>query len=134
MMADGDDGYPREACRLVLEALGTTAELLRKGELRPSAPYAGARSPDGREGQFHVSGRELLEGFRRHVRERYGNLALLVLERWGIRSCEDVGEIVFRMVESGELSRREQDTREEFEGGFDFAEAFGADTTVERSD
>ena len=41
-----------------------------------------------------------------------------------MRRCEDFGEIVFNMVESSLLGKTENDSREDFKGGYDFFEAF----------
>src|SRR5262245_21173006 len=62
----------------------------------------------------HVSGGELLEAIRRLLHERYGVLAADVLEAWGVRRTEDFGDIVFRLVESGFLSKTEDDRPEDF--------------------
>ena len=51
----------------------------------------------------HVSGKELLEGFRDLALEEYGPLAKTVLEDWGITKCSEVGEIVFQLVGMGVL-------------------------------
>jgi uncharacterized repeat protein (TIGR04138 family) len=72
----------------------------------------------------HVSGRELLVAIRRLARERYGALARDVLASWGIRRTEDFGEIVFRMVEEGFLSKTEDDRPEDFRDVFSLDEAF----------
>jgi uncharacterized repeat protein (TIGR04138 family) len=47
-----------------------------------------------------------------------------VLEEWGIRNCTDFGELVFNMVESGLLAKTERDSRDDFQHGYDFTEAF----------
>jgi len=49
-----------------------------------------------------------------------------VLEYWGVRDCQDVGAMVFRLVEEGIFGKTEDDTPAAFEGGFDFFEAFEA--------
>jgi uncharacterized repeat protein (TIGR04138 family) len=67
----------------------------------------------------HVSARELLTGLCRFARERYGLLAYDVLCAWGIRAGSDVGEIVFQLIDAGILSRREDDTREDFDTPLD---------------
>jgi len=46
------------------------------------------------------------------------------LEEWGVKRCEDFGEIVFALVEGGALSKTETDSRADFQGGYDFADAF----------
>ena len=76
----------------------------------------------GREG--HVTGRELLESFRQLALEEFGPMALVVLEHWGIRRTEDVGEMVRQLVESGVWSRSEQDSWNDFDQGFAFRRVF----------
>ena len=51
-------------------------------------------------------------------------MTLTVLHEWGLRSCEDFGEIVFNMVEANLLAKTETDSREDFKAGYDFHEAF----------
>ena len=72
----------------------------------------------------HISGRELSEGVRQLALERFGPLARTVLEHWGIRQTEDLGDIVFALVDSGILMKQEEDTPEDFRAIFDFEEAF----------
>lgn len=72
----------------------------------------------------HVSGQELLEGLREFALGQFGPMAKSVLNRWGIRSTEDVGEIVFNLVDAGLLGKTETDSRADFAGGYDFDEAF----------
>lgn len=109
-LAVKDPRYPPIAYAFVFEALEytirTTGRDVSKGEAR------------------HVSGRELLEGIRTFAREEFGPLARAVLGSWNIQKTEDFGEIVFNLVEEKLLSRREQDTKADFAGGYDFAEAF----------
>ena len=72
----------------------------------------------------HVSGEELLKVFRARAKKRFGPMAMSVLEEWGIRSCEDVGEIVFNLIDVGAFGKSDQDHREDFSGGYEFREAF----------
>ncbi len=67
----------------------------------------------------HISARELLVGMCAFAKERFGMMAWTVLDRWGVKTTADVGAIVFQLVESSMLSRREEDSREEFDGVFD---------------
>jgi len=76
----------------------------------------------------HVSGRELLEAIRRLLRERYGVLAADVLAAWGLTRTEDFGEIVFRLVETGFLSKTDDDRPEDFRAAYSFDEAFRPST------
>jgi uncharacterized repeat protein (TIGR04138 family) len=72
----------------------------------------------------HVTGQELLRGIRDYALQQFGPMTMMVLEEWGIRSCADFGEIVFNMVEIGLLAKTDKDSRTDFEGGYDFFEAF----------
>ncbi len=74
----------------------------------------------------HVSGRELLDGIRDLAEKAFGFLAKTVFETWGVRDTEDWGRLVFLMVESKVLSRTEQDRIEDFQGAYDFGQAFEA--------
>lgn len=104
-----DSRFHRDAYFFVREALDHTHKLAGKG-VKP-------------EGQ-HVTGQELLEGIRAYSLDQYGPMTLVVFQEWGLRSCQDFGEIVFNMVESNLLGKTEQDSREDFKGGYDFYEAF----------
>ena len=75
-------------------------------------------------GKKHVSGPELLEGFRDLAVETFGFLARCVLAEWGIESTDDVGEVVFGLIEQDLLQKTAEDRREDFHAVYDFAEAF----------
>lgn len=72
----------------------------------------------------HITGRELTEGVRELAIGQYGPLARTVLEHWGIHETEDVGRVVFAMVEQGILVKEDDDDPQDFENLFDFEEAF----------
>jgi uncharacterized repeat protein (TIGR04138 family) len=105
-----DRRYHRDAYIFVREALDYTQKLV-------------GRKPSGTE-LNHVSCKELLGGIRELALKQFGPLAVVVLEEWGVRACEDFGEIVFNMIESNLLAKTDQDTREEFKGLYDFHDAF----------
>jgi uncharacterized repeat protein (TIGR04138 family) len=79
---------------------------------------------DNRGRVRHVTGQELVEGIRDYALQQFGPMALTVFEHWGIRNCQDFGEIVFNMVDFGLLAKTDKDNRMDFEGGYDFEEAF----------
>ena len=81
-----DPRYPREAYLFVREALDHTQRLLVKEK------HCGIR---------HVSGQELLGGIKDYAATQFGPMAMMVLQEWGIHSCQDFGELVFNMVETG---------------------------------
>jgi uncharacterized repeat protein (TIGR04138 family) len=104
-----DPRYHIDAYHFVREALDHTQARFGKGQT---------------EGIRHVTGQELLEGIRSYGLEQFGPMALTVLDSWGVGRCADFGEIVFNMVEAGLLGKTEQDRREDFQGSYDFFEAF----------
>jgi uncharacterized repeat protein (TIGR04138 family) len=75
----------------------------------------------------HISGRELAEACRDLARERYGVLARMVLEHWGITTTGDLGDIVFTLVDLGLLRSQPNDTRDDFVDVFAFGDAFDRD-------
>lgn len=105
-----DNRYPRDAYAFVREALDHTQKMLSK-------------NPKKREAR-HVSPQELLGGIRDYALQQFGPMTLSVLEEWGVRRCEDFGEMVFNMVDVKLLAKTDQDTREDFKTGYDFHEAF----------
>ncbi len=77
----------------------------------------------GDEGR-HCSGQDILEVFRDLALDQFGPLAYTVLTEWGLACTEDIGEMVFNLVESKRIGRDEEDSAESFAGGYDFKEAF----------
>lgn len=67
----------------------------------------------------HITALELLRGLCGRAKQRFGMLAFLILERWGIRESRDVGAIVFQLVDAGVLSRRDSDSVEDFNDTID---------------
>jgi uncharacterized repeat protein (TIGR04138 family) len=72
----------------------------------------------------HVTGGELAMGCRELALELYGPLARTVLEHWGIRETRAFGDLVFNLLDAGVLSKTDEDSREDFDHVFDFADAF----------
>jgi uncharacterized repeat protein (TIGR04138 family) len=103
-----DPRYKRDAYLFVRDALDYTQKTAAR---------------ERREG-LHVSGQELLAGIRDYALAQFGPMTITVLEDWGLTRCEDFGEIVFNVVESGLFSKTDKDSREDFRGGYDFEDAF----------
>ena len=76
------------------------------------------------EERRHISGRELALACRDLALEKFGVMAGLVLEHWGVRSSADLGDVVFTLVDLGLLMSQPTDSREEFADVFDFDQAF----------
>ena len=124
-VARKDGRYQPSAFFFVNDAVAAAVKWLKSGEMKPR-DVASSRGEGGGGDLFHISGFELLEAFRRLARDRWGLMARTVLESWGIRRTEDVGEIVFLMVGDEKLqwSRRESDTIADFAGVYKFADVF----------
>lgn len=84
------------------------------------------RKKQRRDPSPHVSAAELLEAFRLHALREFGPMARTVLDYWGVTCCEDVGRMVFNLVDAGVFGKTEQDTLDAFRQGFDFDDAFAA--------
>ena len=82
---------------------------------------------EGLDEPRHISGEELANGARKLALRLYGPMARTVLGHWGIHSTDDLGEMVFAMVDCGVLMKREEDRREDFQDLFDFEEVFERD-------
>ena len=105
-----DNRFHRDAYGFTREALDFTRKLIGKdnlGKLR-----------------HNVTGKELLEGIRQFALNQFGPMAVTVFEEWGIRQCGDFGDIVFNMIEIGVLTKTEKDSRNDFQNGYDFTDAF----------
>ena len=72
----------------------------------------------------HVSGQELLEGLRRYALDQYGPMARAMLNAWGIHATEDIGEIVFNLVDVRLLGKSATDSKDDFKTLYAFDEAF----------
>src|SRR5580692_11440229 len=104
-----DPRYARDAYTFLREALDFTQKIIGKenhGKVR------------------HVTGQELLNGIRQFALAQFGPMTKTVLEEWGVKNCGDFGELVFNMVESGLLAKTEKDSRDDFQNGYDFTDAF----------
>ncbi|MBI3192615.1 MAG: hypothetical protein HYZ36_08115 [Pedosphaera parvula] len=110
-----DPRYHHDAYHFVKDALDYTQKRVRK---------AGANPAD--KANRHVTGQQLLEGIRDYGLQNFGPMTKHVFEEWGIRLCEDFGDIVFNLVEHGNgmFGKTEEDSRNDFKGGYDFDEAF----------
>ena len=62
----------------------------------------------------HITGPELAVACRDLALDRYGVMARLVLDHWGVRSTADLGDIVFTLVDLGLLISQPHDSRDDF--------------------
>ena len=104
-----DPRYAKNAYYFVRKALDyTVAQLASKGKRTVG----------------HISGAQLLEGFRVYTLEQFGPMSFTVLESWGMNETMDVGAIIFNLVEHGVLGKTEKDSIEDFKEVYLFEDTF----------
>ena len=96
--------YQVEAYIFVLEALHHTRDMIKATS--------------------HVTGQQLLEGIKDLALSRYGAMAKIVFEHWGVKKTIDFGNIVLNMVNEKILSKTPEDRLEDFKDVYDFEEVF----------
>jgi uncharacterized repeat protein (TIGR04138 family) len=109
-----DPRYAYEAYEFVFAALAHTQKRLGK-----VPPEGGGPEP----ADYHVTGRDLLEGARDLALKEFGLMARTVFRLWGINATDDIGNIVFNLIDAELMSRTDRDTREEFHAVFDLDDA-----------
>ncbi|MDX1679548.1 MAG: hypothetical protein R3242_02350 [Akkermansiaceae bacterium] len=62
----------------------------------------------------HVSGPELLAGFRDHALDQFGPMAATLMAEWGVHRGEDVGDMVFHLIEEQVFGKQESDSHRDF--------------------
>jgi uncharacterized repeat protein (TIGR04138 family) len=73
----------------------------------------------------HVTAAELAWACRVFALQQYGLLAPVVLAHWGITRTEDLGRIVYTLVEVGLLVTQPGDHESDFNAVYEFTDAFG---------
>ena len=116
-----DPRYVYEAYEFMFEALGHTQKMLGK------VPEDGDYDPGP---QHHVNGPEILHGACDLARQEFGLLAKTVFHQWGIHRTDDIGEIVFNLIEAELLCRTDSDHRTDFQDVFDIDRALGDGYTI----
>ena len=72
----------------------------------------------------HISSADILEEFKETVLDQFGPLSYTVLSEWGVTCTEDVGEMMFNLVEARRVRKDDCDTADDFAAGYDFKETF----------
>ena len=119
-----DARYAYEAYEFVFEALNHTQQMVGR------VPIGGERP--GLE--HHVSGKEILEGAVDLAREEFGFLARTVFRQWGLRRTDDVGEVVFNLIEADLLKKTDADNRADFHDVFDLDRALADGYSIRLAD
>ena len=101
-----DPRYAYEAYEFLCDAVAFTQEVLGR------CPHEDA-DPDA---DFHVGGEDLARGAADLAVREFGMMAPVVFRHWGIRTTDDIGEIVFNLIKAERLSQSDRDDREDFCG------------------
>ena len=104
-IAREDGRFSPKAISFVYEGLGYTA---KKNLTEPA----------------HIAGQTLCKGLRQLALEKWGRLAMLVLNTWNIKTTGDFGEIVYLMIKHKWMSAQPTDSIDDFNNVYDFKTAF----------
>ena len=92
--------------------------------LKDALDFTLRRIADGNGGQpRHVSGPELVTGFRDLALEQFGPMGATLMNEWGVRKCGDIGDMVFHLIEEQVFGKQESDCHEDFAGSFDLEDS-----------
>ncbi|MBK1835430.1 Minf_1886 family protein [Roseibacillus ishigakijimensis] len=93
--------------------------------LKEALDFTVKRSKEGDENaNRHVTGPELLVGFRDFALDQFGPMAATLLREWGVRRCQHVGDMVFNLINEQVFGKQDSDSPEDFSDLFTFEEAF----------
>jgi uncharacterized repeat protein (TIGR04138 family) len=96
---------------------------------------AASESPKSAESsRQHVTGPELLEGVRDLAVREFGLMARTVFHRWGIERTQDIGDIVFNLVEANLMSKTSDDNRQDFRDVYDLDDALTRSFRIQWND
>ena len=104
-ISEEDGRFTHEALKFVYDGLGYTVKNL-------------VDEPG------HVTGQTLCTGLKELAIKKWGRLAMLVLNTWGIKTTNDLGEIVYLMIENKWMSSQPTDTIADFSEVYDFKSVF----------
>lgn len=102
--------YKSAAFAFVLDALNHAQARVNKAKTFDQEP--------------HVSGAELLDAFRDLAYKRFGGMAYVVFQQWGLQSTNDVGYIVWDLIERGNMRKNDRDQLSDFFDLYDFEQEF----------
>ena len=121
-LAQRDGRYRWEAYVFVQEALVYAQLELGMGRPRPYGTESETEDAAPTD-EAHLTGQELCEAIRLYAADRYGLMAKVVLNSWNVENTRDFGEIVYQLIEIGEMTKSQHDRLEDFDEVYDFAEA-----------
>ena len=93
--------------------------------LKDALDFTLKRFKENNEGPMrHVTGKELALGFRDLALQEFGPMAATLLSEWNVHTTRDIGEMVFHLIDQQMFGKQDSDTLEDFDGLYEFNEAF----------
>ena len=74
-------------------------------------------------GEGHVHGSDVCHSFIAVAHNLFGPTAEMVLDAWNVRSTEDIGQLVYHLIEVEAIRATEEDSKDDFSGVFNLPEA-----------
>ena len=115
-----DSRYTIEAYQFVREALAYAQEEMDFSKEQGIK----TEGSEGQEPESHLTGQQLCEAVRVYALDQYGYMAKAVLNSWGLVSTGSVGDIVYNLIEISWMKKSENDSRDHFDGVYDFKAVF----------
>jgi uncharacterized repeat protein (TIGR04138 family) len=113
--AMGETQYAREAYEFALEVI----------EHAPNYYEGLPTPPPFHRVHFHLTAEDYACCYLLHAKEVFEQ-PLEMLTTWGLRTSNDIGNVVYELVAAGLIIKRDGDSHEQFHGLFDIAQELGA--------
>lgn len=104
-----DPRYPYEAYEFLCEAVSFTQVMLGREPQEEDDP----------DTNYHISGEELTRGACELAIQEFGMMAPVVFRLWNIRRTDDIGNIVYNLIQAQQLKQSDQDEIADFHDLFD---------------
>ncbi|MCU0796123.1 MAG: hypothetical protein MUF31_09330 [Akkermansiaceae bacterium] len=93
--------------------------------LKDALDFTLKRAAEANSGRArHVTGSELVAGFRDLALQEFGPMASTLMQEWGLGETRHIGEMVFHLIDEQMFGKQDSDRIEDFENLFDFRRAF----------
>lgn len=106
-----DARYPLEAYEFLYATLGFVQQRFKE-----QGQHAGP-------GPNHVTGQQLAEGCRDLALQEFGLMARAVFRAWNVNRTDDIGEMIYNLIDTGLMSKTDADRKEDFHAVYDMDQA-----------
>ena len=113
-----DRHFKMESYRFINEALAYAQNVLKMGHAAPSEPTAEVDAIQER----HVSGQDLSRAVKEYAVDQFGFMARPVLAELGINKTDDIGRVVYNLIEIGFMRKTADDRLDDFNNVFNLGE------------